>query len=95
MEKHVDTQHDIIMQKYEEEVNNCKKSSFEEQPCNTIEQYFKTFWCSESYFKNSLKKEVLHDLSLFVAKNNFAIIIVERIIFQQLILGQIPCVVFT
>jgi hypothetical protein len=30
MEKHVDTQHDIIMQKYEEEVNNCKNSSFEE-----------------------------------------------------------------
>jgi hypothetical protein len=29
MEKHVDTQHYIIMQKYEEEVNNCKNSSFE------------------------------------------------------------------
>ncbi len=50
MEKHLDTQHDIIMQKYEKEVNNCKNSTFEEQPCNTIEQYFKMFWCSESYF---------------------------------------------
>jgi hypothetical protein len=29
MEKHLDTQHDIIMQKYEKEVNNYKKSSFE------------------------------------------------------------------
>jgi hypothetical protein len=44
--------------------------------------------------KNNLKNEFFHDLPLFVAKNNLAIIIVERIILQQLILGQIPCVVF-
>ncbi len=56
METYVDTQHDTIMQKHEEEVNNYKNSSFEKQPCNTIKQYFKTFWCSESYFKKNLKK---------------------------------------
>jgi hypothetical protein len=60
-------------------------------PLNNISKHFGVV---NLILKINLIKEFLHDLSLFVAKNNLAILIVEIIILQQLILGQIPCVVF-
>lgn len=60
-------------------------------PSNNISKHFGIV---NLIFKIIWKMNFFHDLSFFVAKNNLAIIIVGRIILQQLILGQIPCVVF-
>jgi hypothetical protein len=100
LKKHVDANHFIIANKFEEEINNEIIGSVEKQPTNkrpnVLASAISSFFSIKEPFKKDdvQQKDFLQDLGLLIVKRNLPLQFVENVWFERSILHLSLIVVF-